>query len=954
MIRLAIVTSTVPKTLSKSFELGPDNTLDKRSGGAVAKGRAEIREVDGLAALAALLKALGPNQALTYGLPAESPTRILSRKAFETAGRPADALTRTRGCFAWPEGPGIMMLDHDAQGEDRLTRNALVALLREAAPGLAGAALLWWPSASSYIHETSTGRDLTGLRGQRLYLAVADARDIPRAGQALVERFWAAGHGRIAVSGAGSALERCPVDASVWQPERLDFAAGAICGAGLEQRRGEPVLLDGDPIVDTREALPDDPGIRSAADRQRRDAKASARPELEAARDAWCERRADTILAEEDRDDPEKRKAAIDTARRAVQNGVLTGQWPIEIESGPGVFSTVTVGQILEDRARFHGCLTRDPIEPDYDGGRTVGKLYLLDARPKLFSFAHGGRTFRLVRAPHRIEIVKGHIAEAVDATLEVLRQDPGTFDFGGRVAVVEDGRIETLEEPALAHHLAGILQFWRWQVGRGDQPVPQDIDPPQPLVRQIVSLGRRRGLKALDGVVTVPMLRPDGSLLDTPGYDEATRLFYDAGGDEVPPVPEYPSRVEVDAALDTLTRPFRSFPFANPLAEAACLAALLTAVLRPCLPTAPAFAVDAPVQGSGKTLLASCCAALATGRAPEVWPHTASRDDEEVRKRLFAALLGGAGAIVWDNVVGVLDSPSLAAVLTAPVYRDRVLGRSESVTLPNRALLLITGNNLCLAGDLPRRVIACRIDPETPKPFARRFDRDPLASVLSRRAEMAVAALTLVRGMLAAGGPRAEGRMASFEPWDDLVRQTVCWIDREIAPGRFGDPMDLVLEAQARDPEQEALAALLDALSTIFGDRWFTAREVHVRAREAAQGFVTASDAERALAEALADIGGAHCISSTRSVGRVLSFRADRIAMGLRIRLRTGGKVNEFRVDRLKNPDDCRFGRFDRFDSHPSRENDGDDTYKEGPETNRANRSNRTGDGPAGMEDIA
>ena len=654
---------------------------------------------------------------------------------------------------------------------------------------------------------------------------------------------------------------------------------------------------------DTREALPDDPEVRSGADRRRREAEKDAKPELDAAREEWCERRADLMLPEADRDDPAKRKIAMDAARRAVENGVLAGDLPIEIESEPGVFETMTVARILDDRARFHGRLTRDPLEPGYDGGRAVGKLYLLDARPRLFSFAHGRHTFRLVRAPHRVQTVKGHTADAVDATLELLRQDPATFDFGGCITVVDDGRVETLEEPALAHHLAGILQFWRWQDARDGQLLPQDIDPPQQLVRQIVSLGRRRGLKPLDAVVTVPVLRADGSLLDAPGYDEATRIFYDPGDDEVPMLPEFPSRAEVDAALDTLTRPFRSFPFAGPLAEGACLAALLTAVLRPCLPTAPAFAVDAPARGSGKTLLASCCAALATGRPPEVWPHTAARDDEEIRKRLFAALLGGAGALVWDNVVGVLDSPSLAAVLTARFYRDRVLGRSESVILPNRALFLITGNNLCLAGDLPRRVIACRIDPETPKPFARRFDVDPLEWVLSRRVEMAVADLTLVRGMLGAGGPRAEGRMASFENWDDLVRQTVCWIDREIAPGRFGDPMDLMIEAQAGDPEQEALAALLEALSTIFGDRWFTAKEVQKRAREAAQGFVTASEAEKALAEALADVGGERCISSSRSVGRVLTFRADRIVKGLRIRMRTGGKVNEFRVDRRRGP---------------------------------------------------
>lgn len=64
-------------------------------------------------------------------------------------------------------------------------------------------------------------------------------------------------------------------------------------------------------------------------------------------------------------------------------------------------------------------------------------------------------------------------------------------------------------------------------------------------------------------------------------------------------------------------------------------------------LPTAPAFAFDAPVQGSGKTLLAKCVGALMEGRVPDVWPHTAGRDDEETRKRLFTMLRSGARALV-------------------------------------------------------------------------------------------------------------------------------------------------------------------------------------------------------------------------------------------------------------------------------------------------------------------
>ena len=157
------------------------------------------------------------------------------------------------------------MLDHDPD-EVALSREDLVALIRSAAPGLAGSAMLWWPSASSHICDAETGRDLTGLRGQRIYLMVSEAADVPRAGAALVDRFWAAGQGRIVVSVAGAALERCPIDSSVWQPERLDFAAGACCGMGLVQRRGEPLLIPGGcEIVDTRVALPDDPAISKAA-----------------------------------------------------------------------------------------------------------------------------------------------------------------------------------------------------------------------------------------------------------------------------------------------------------------------------------------------------------------------------------------------------------------------------------------------------------------------------------------------------------------------------------------------------------------------------------------------------------------------------------------------------------------------------------------------------------------
>ena len=290
-------------------------------------------------------------------------------------------------------------------------------------------------------------------------------------------------------------------------------------------------------------------------------------------------------------------------------------------------------------------------------------------------------------------------------------------------------------------------------------------------------------------------------------------------------------------------------------------------------------------MQGSGKTLLASCVSALATGLAPEIWPHTAGRDDEEIRKRLFAALRDGTTALIWDNITGVFDSAALAAAITAPVLRDRVLGRSESLSIPNRALLLLTGNNLCPAGDLPRRIIKIRIDPRTDVPFARQFDLNPLDFVLNHRMKLAAAALVLIRGRLSSGAARAEGRMANFEAWDDLIRQTVCWIGAEVAPGEFGDPLDLVRRAQGSDPEQESLFALLQALDKAFAGSWFTAREACQRAASARDYHATLD--EKALAEALTDIGGERSLASTKSVGRILQFREGRIVSGLRLKPR-------------------------------------------------------------------
>ena len=194
-------------------------------------------------------------------------------------------------------------------------------------------------------------------------------------------------------------------------------------------------------------------------------------------------------------------------------------------------------------------------------------------------------------------------------------------------------------------------------------------------------------------------------------------------------------------------------------------------------------------------------------------------------------------------------------------------------------------------AGDLPRRVIICRIDPASATPFDRQFELDPLDFVLSNRMMLLAAVCTLIRARFVHWATPASGRLASFEQWDDLVRQTVCFADRALNGGNFGDPMELVREAQASDPDADTLAALLDVIKQIFHTYEFSAQELRV---EVATNFNW--ELERVLKE----IAGDKASESARSIGRILKFREGRIANHMRIRSRRDGHAGalKFRLE--------------------------------------------------------
>ena len=260
-------------------------------------------------------------------------------------------------------------------------------------------------------------------------------------------------------------------------------------------------------------------------------------------------------------------------------------------------------------------------------------------------------------------------------------------------------------------------------------------------------------GLRPLAGVIVAPTLRYDGSILDKPGYDERTALIFDPSGTEFPPIPLHPSRADAQVALELLEDLLSKFCFVGAIDRAVILAAILTALVRRSLPSAPIFVITAPDFGYGKTLLADIISCITEG---DICPVSEQGDKEaEMSKHLGAALIAGAGIINIDNATGALGGILLSQMLTQRMVRIRVLGLSMLVDCSTAVTMLATGKNLTVTDDLIRRSVRCRLAGNVERPELRQFQKRPLDQIERKRGRYVEAALIIMRAYAMANRPR-------------------------------------------------------------------------------------------------------------------------------------------------------------------------------------------------------
>ncbi|MBG0819862.1 hypothetical protein HS048_03760 [Planomonospora sp. ID91781] len=383
---------------------------------------------------------------------------------------------------------------------------------------------------------------------------------------------------------------------------------------------------------------------------------------------------------------------------------------------------------------------------------------------------------------PETIRVLKAALAD---------RLLPDTYVAGGALvhmetvsggqaspAADEDSPLPVMASPITPATLAGLLAehayVYRERSRRTDGGVEmyeEEVTPPREILASVLAGKTWRGVATLRGVIGAPVLRRDGTLLQKPGYDPATGLYL-AAKVVLPPVPDQPSPEQVHTARDFLLNRFlRDFPWSSPADRANYIALLATPILRHFTRSLTPFAlIDATMPASGKSILTGGPGML-YGQRVMPWAYA----EEELRKSITAVLAEQVGVVVWDNLAEgtVIDSPTLALLVTAGVWSDRQLGASRNIAIINDRLWMATGNNLQVGGDMASRTVRVHLDPNMPRPEQRDQSRfgiphlDQWITVPANQLTVLWHLLILVLDWTNQGAPRAAGlSMRQFTPW--------------------------------------------------------------------------------------------------------------------------------------------------------------------------------------------
>jgi hypothetical protein len=370
-------------------------------------------------------------------------------------------------------------------------------------------------------------------------------------------------------------------------------------------------------------------------------------------------------------------------------------------------------------------------------------------------------------------------VVDAVDALVRQNANAPVVFRYAdslARVARFDDDdalrpRIKTYDAGTLIGELARAA-VWFTMTQQGERAK----HPDKAVAAELLGASDRyTDIPVLENVVGCPVFGADGTLYLAPGYCAATRCWYEPVGElDLDAVPDTPAPEDVGRARLILEDFLGDFPFEEAADFTHAVGFMITLVARRLVHGhVPLHGVEAPTEGTGKTLLVQSMLLAVNGVTSALLTPPDRAGDDEWDKRIVSSLMTGHNAMVWDNVNYRLGASSLAKLVTTNTYGGRLLGQNRMLELPVRSLVIYTGNNVRLTREVARRTVLCRLNTHSEQPGEGRvFRHSHLERWVTRnRGEILWALYVLVRAWVSAGRPGFTGQvLASFEDWSRVV----------------------------------------------------------------------------------------------------------------------------------------------------------------------------------------
>lgn len=804
-----LFSSTTP--IGKQFTL-VNGELVKKALAHMHSGSYEVKTYGSVADFITQIQEVRTDQVISASVPVDGSLT----GGLTTSAKPREGcLSRVIENFNFSKTGGVLALDYDPHGKP-FSREELVAFIRKIGTIPADTAMVWWCSGSSHIFNGDT--ELRGLNGQRVYMFVKSAADIPRVGKVIADRCWLHGLGHIHINKRGDRQPRGLFDKAMAEPARLDFIGGAICEAPLSQDRGVPINLGGEGLLDTHEAFPELSEIEkldvATLKKQEYD---KAEPAAVAQHELWLTIETPVLAARLISEGATPREAhakAQVILRSASERQSLTSSFKLTLEDG----QQVTVKQVLDDRLKYHEAKTLDPLDPDHRGREPCGILYLNQERPCLFSFADGGVSYSLIRQVVDIEVIRNNIAITGGAIAKALHSHGDIFKAGGEIICAQDGKLRPLKDD-----LELLISFRASLYTVNQDGIRKSFKLDADMKRGVMSSFERvleLEPPEIKSVATTGYATPDKRFVLDPGFDAKTGVYCNMK--QPMKLPDVVSRADVERALQVMWAPFAAYKWANDESRSGLLAAIFTAVLRPAINTAPGFFIDANVQASGKSKCAEALCAIQAGSKVAPYGFMRGNQDAEYSKYLSSILRTSKRAMILDNCTGEIDSEILSALIFSSIHTSRILGTNTVSENTARIFFVATGNNASLSTDMNRRLVCCRINTGSPKPRELSYDFEPEDMALENRDAIVRAVLTVLRAYWADPVPVTYKGGSDCREWHAMCRAPVLWLIREGLGKSLGALVDpdkaFGVNSLTATTENSGLTQLIEGLSRAYG----------------------------------------------------------------------------------------------------------------------------------------